>query len=159
MPAGREAATISAWALGCADAPLWLRATAVGLHGRGILIMGAPGSGKSGLALALMAHGGQLLSDDGLWLALQDAAPVLLRPETAPALIEARGIGLLHAGPVLDSVPLSIAVDLDRAEPDRLPPARAISVGRVDVPLILGASAPFLAAALVQMARQGRAEP
>ena len=58
------------------SAPLILHATAVAVAGRGLLIRGASGSGKSGLALEMMARGAQLVSDDrvivsdrddGLW--------------------------------------------------------------------------------------------
>ncbi|MFM5886059.1 MAG: HPr kinase/phosphorylase, partial [Novosphingobium sp.] len=45
------------------------QATAVAIGGRGVLIEGAPGSGKSSLALALIDRGAALIGDDGVALA------------------------------------------------------------------------------------------
>ena len=41
-----------------------LHATTVALAGQGVLILGPSGSGKSGLALQLMAMGAELVADD-----------------------------------------------------------------------------------------------
>jgi HPr kinase/phosphorylase len=140
-------------------AALWLQATGVALAGRGLLILGAPGSGKSTLALQLMALGAALISDDGLWLRPGADGPALHRPAQAPGLIEARGIGLLQAGPTVASAPLSLVADLDRTEPHRLPPRRAVAAGDRIVPLIHAAGHPSLAPALALMLRHGRAQP
>ncbi|MEJ6395651.1 serine kinase [Gymnodinialimonas sp. 2305UL16-5] len=136
---------------------VFLRASAVALDDAGVLILGASGSGKSSLALALMAYGAQLVSDDGVIAEQRAAILHLVRPETAPPLIEARGIGLLNAGPVVSSVPLHLAVDLDTPEPDRLPPRRSVAFGAAEAELIRGAGAPTLAPAVIQMLRYGRA--
>ena len=45
--------------------------TCVAIKGRGVLIEGAPGSGKSSLALALIDRGAVLVGDDGVTLAAQ----------------------------------------------------------------------------------------
>jgi HPr kinase/phosphorylase len=132
----------------------FLRATGVCLAGRGLAMIGATGSGKSGLALQMMALGARLVSDDGLWL---DASNLMIRPDTAPDMIEARGIGLLQVRPVA-TAPLSIIVDLDRAEPDRLPPWRETAAPGGPVALILGRGHPCLAAALCQYLTHGRAK-
>lgn len=153
-----EPEPITRWAAGQKGGALWLTATAVALDGRGVLVLGAPGAGKSALALGLMAHGARLISDDGVWLALSDP-PMLERPPQSPDLIEARGIGLLHAGPVVSDAPLSLVVDLDRAEAGRLPPRRLVAIGHGTCPLILGRGHPTLAGTLVILARHGRAEP
>lgn len=140
------------------DAGLFLRATAVALDGRGLMILGAPGRGKSALALQIMAHGARLVADDGLWVAPgPDGALWLTRPLTAPPMIEARHVGLLRAGPVADRAPLVLAVDLDRAEPQRLPPRRMVSHGGITAELILGAGNPTLWAVLIHHLRAGRA--
>ena len=132
----------------------FLRATGVALGGRGLALIGASGSGKSETALRMMALGARLVSDDGLWL---DAGNIMIRPDTAPDMIEARGIGLLHARPVARA-PLSCVVDLDRTEPDRLPPWRETAAPGGPVPLILGRDHPCLAAALYQYLTHGRAK-
>lgn len=149
---------ISRWAGGTQAGAIWLNGTGVAVGDRGILILGAPGTGKSGLALNLLALGAELVADDGLWLDHADGLPRITRPARSPDLIEARGIGLIRAGATRPTVPLAIMVDLDRAESERLPPRRLVATGEALRPLILGAGHNTLAPALVLMARHGRAE-
>lgn len=132
----------------------FLRATGVCLGDRGVALIGASGSGKSEVAIQMMALGARLVSDDGLWLSTENQ---MIRPDTAPDMIEARGIGLLHARPVAEA-PLSCVVDLDRAEPDRLPPRRETDAPGGAVPLVLGRDHPCLASALCQYLAHGRAK-
>lgn len=136
------------------DGRVFCRGTAVCLNGQGLLALGPSGSGKSRLALELMALGASLVADDGV-LMTEDGK--VTRPKGAPRLIEARGIGLLHTKP-MKTAPLSLIVDLSRAEPDRLPPRRLAAMPGGPVPLILGKDHPFLAAAICQYLKQGRAE-
>ena len=150
---------ITRWVTGRDSDALWLHATAVAMGETGILILGAAGSGKSSLALALMAHGATLIADDGVRLRATSEAVLLERPASSPDLIEARGVGLLRGGPITSAARLAIAVDLDRRETERLPPRRLVAIGDRSYPLILGGQAPTLAASLVIMARHGRAEP
>ena len=132
----------------------FLRATGVAMGDRGLAIIGASGSGKSSLALEMMARGARLISDDGLWL---DGANRMHRPRTAPAMIEARGIGLLRVEPVAGAALIAV-VDLDREEPDRLPPWRVTDAPGGPVALIRGRAHPCLGPALCQYLAQGRAE-
>jgi HPr kinase/phosphorylase len=145
------------WSAGQDGAMIWLNGTGVAVGEQGIAILGASGSGKSRLALSLIAHGATLIADDGIWLATDTAPPRLERPAQSPDLIEARGIGLIRAGSPLAHAPLALVVDLDRAEPDRLPPRRMVAIGDTLCPLILGAGNPTLAPALLLMAQYGRA--
>ena len=133
---------------------LYFHATAVVVGEKGVLILGPSGSGKSTLALALMALGAELICDDGVWV----DGMVLNRPATAPRLIEARGIGLLNAGPVRKTAPLSLVVDLSRAEPERLPPRRIATVHDQKVELILAAGQTTFAPPLLHLLRYGRAD-
>lgn len=134
---------------------LFFHASAVALDGAGVLILGPSGSGKSTLALALMALGAELISDDAVWL---DGA-TLHRPDTAPPLVEARGIGLLNAGPNCPKAALHLVIDLSRPEPHRLPPRRIATIGDQKVQLILAAGQPTLAPAILHLLRFGRAAP
>lgn len=141
----------------CSPAPdgrVFCRGTAVCLNGRGLLALGPSGSGKSRLALELMALGARLVADDGVWLTADSG---MERPDTAPPMVEARGIGLLYADPV-HAAPLSLVVDLAKPEADRLPPHRTIAAPGGPVPLIFGKDHPFLAAAICHYLTQGRAE-
>ena len=136
---------LSTWATATEGTRQFFHGSAVVVAGTGVLILGASGSGKSTLAIGLMAHGATLISDDGVWL--DDA--VLRRPDTAPALIEARCIGLLNAGPICEHARLGLVIDLDRPEPDRLPPQRFVTTGAEKVTLILGGEQPSLAPAIL----------
>ena len=132
-----------------------IHASAVALDGRGLLILGPPGSGKSTLALALLAMGGQLVADDRVRLVRRGDRLVASCPPSLSGLIEARGVGILRAGAAGDA-PLSLAVDLGRAEDARLPPLRHITLHGVELDLVLGPMGPHLGAALRQMLIGGR---
>ena len=136
-------------------ATLILHATAVAVAGRGLLILGASGAGKSSLALQMMAFGAGLIADDRVCLHQMAGKLVATAPERLSGLIEARGIGLLQAQ-ALGPTHLHLAVDLDRAEPDRLPAARHITLLACRIPLVLGRDAPHLAYGLMQYLRGGR---
>ena len=135
-----------------------LHATCVAVEGQGALILGQSGSGKSALALQMMAHGATLVADDRVALsmvgdtAMADAAPNLR------GLIEARGIGLLRAH-TAGTTPIRYVVDLDQNEPARLPDPDKTLVLKQSVPLLRAAGVPNLAAALMQLLKMGRVDP
>ncbi|MBF9044414.1 serine kinase [Rhodobacterales bacterium HKCCE4037] len=133
---------------------LYFNASAVAYEGRGVLLLGPSGSGKSGTALALMAHRAALIADDGVWL----RGGALMPPATAPAAIEARGIGLLNAGPLCPSAPLALVVDLAPAEPERLPPRLYVTIPDEKVTLIRPGLGPTLVPAILQLLRHGLAD-
>lgn len=108
--------------------------SAVALGGRGLLITGRPGSGKSTLALELVALGARLVADDVVLLGEEAGSLTMAAPPRLAGLIEARGIGILRLphGPA----PLRLVADLDRAEPERVPPPRARDLLGHAVPLV-----------------------
>lgn len=92
------------------------QATCVAIGGRGLLIEGLPGSGKSSLALALIDRGAVLVGDDGVLL---ERCGDRLHASPAPAIsgkLEVRNIGLLTF-PTLASVPIALIAQLDPAAP------------------------------------------
>ena len=117
--------------------------------GRALLIEGPSGSGKSSLALEMMARGADLISDDQTLLTRQGNRLVADAPTAIRGLIEARGLGLLKVEPAGPS-PVIALLDLAHPETDRLPPIRKIVV--LSIPLILfnNSLSPYLAAGLVQ---------
>lgn len=135
-----------------------LHASCVALAGRGLLITGASGSGKSGLALELMALGATLVSDDRVQLYRDGGAVMAEAPETIRGLVEARGFGLLNAEP---SGPVRIAamVDLGQTETDRLPQVRQRALLGTVVPLFHKPVYPHFPAALIQYLKCGRHAP
>lgn len=137
-------------------APLNLHGSAVALDGRGLLILGAAGAGKSGLALSLMALGARLVADDRVLLERRGDAVAAAAPPALRGLIEARGVGILRAEAV-ETATLALAVDLDAAPEARMPHLRDIRLFELRIELISGRGVPNLAAILVQMLRSGRA--
>ncbi|MFN4130816.1 MAG: HPr kinase/phosphorylase [Paracoccaceae bacterium] len=117
-------------------APVILHATTVAFEGRGILLIGASGSGKSSLALRLMGIGAALVADDQTILTLHGTDVIATCPSAIAGMIEARGVGLLNA-PHLVQATLSLVVDLDRVETDRLPDHRQITIMRQRLSLVL----------------------
>ena len=126
--------------------------------GRGILILGASGAGKSRLALGLIGRGAALVADDRVVLARSGAALVARAPAALAGLVEARGLGILRL-PAVPEAPLALAVDLDRPAAARMPQAVTITYLGVEVELISGAGFPNLEVVLTIYVQNGRAFP
>lgn len=115
------------------NAALW-QASCVAIGGRGVLIEGPPGSGKSSLALALIDRGATLVGDDGVRLAAVGdrlwAHPVA----TTLGLLEIRNVGLitLPAAPAV----VALVLRLDPAAPRFVEQAEQAARGAVGLPLI-----------------------
>lgn len=138
------------------DAAVILHASCVAIDGQGLLITGPAGSGKSSLALALMALGAGLVADDRTRLESAGAAGVIAScPETISGLIEARGLGLLRAVPA-GPTPLALVVEMGQTEESRLPPFRQIILAGRTMPLVHSQRSPHFPAALMQYIRGGR---
>lgn len=113
-----------------------VHATAVAWHGRGVLIRGASGAGKSDLALRLIGAGGLLVADDQVVLERGDAAIRALAPAALAGLLELRGVGLRRL-PYLLSVPITVVIDLIPQESvERLPELTTTEVLGVVLPVI-----------------------
>ncbi|WP_102109591.1 HPr kinase/phosphorylase [Oceaniglobus roseus] len=134
-----------------------LHAGCVALNGRGLLIRGAAGRGKSTLALRLMAHGAALVADDRTRIARQGGILFASAPPTLPPLIEARGLGLLRAD-LLAQAALAAVVDLDRASEGRLPRPATCDILGLPLPLLAGGDLPHLDAMLIQYLKAGLAD-
>lgn len=132
--------------------------TCVALGGRGLLLIGASGSGKSSLALSLMAMGATLVSDDRVVIKSEEGMMTATAPTGIEGLIEARGVGILTAK-TLESVSVAAVVDMDRVEAARLPAARQTSYLGTSIPLLHKVDAPHFAAALLQFLKSGRHAP
>jgi HPr kinase/phosphorylase len=102
-----------------------------------------------------MALGAHLVSDDRVDLELRDGVPWASAPAAIHGRIEARGIGLLAATP-LDAARLTLVVDLDRPETERLPPLHQTEILGVALPLVLFSARSYFPAAILQYLRGGR---
>ncbi|MCK4861155.1 MAG: HPr kinase/phosphatase C-terminal domain-containing protein [Rhodobacteraceae bacterium] len=134
-----------------------LHGTCVAYDQSGLLIIGTSGSGKSGLALALMGMNAVLVADDRVIVTNDEGVLFAQCPPAIKGLIEARGIGLL-AAKSQPSTLITCVVDLDQIEPDRLPPNRSLTILGVEIDLVFGKDRPNLAAALNQLMKIGRVE-
>ncbi|MFN7269838.1 MAG: HPr kinase/phosphorylase [Cereibacter sp.] len=132
-----------------------LHASCVALEGRGLLILGPSGSGKSSLALQMIGLGAALVADDQVDVTCAGDALVAAAPPALAGLIEARGVGLLRAGPVA-SVPLHLAVDLGQPASPRLPDRHGIVLLEKRIALVEGPLSAHLPVALLLYLRGGR---
>ena len=131
MPPEVDLAARCAAPIGGGERRLRLHASCVALGGRGVLLRGRPGSGKSDLALRLIDGGGSLVADDQVVLERHGAKLVARAPAVLQGMIEVRGIGILRLDAV-DAV-LDLVVDLEQAAVERLPAPAASRL--LDVPL------------------------
>lgn len=106
-----------------------LHATVVVVGGRGILLRGASGSGKSDLALRLIAAGSLstaadrplLVADDHVILTRTARGVAASAPPMLRGLLEVRGVGITTLD-VAENAMIALVVDLVRDEPvERLP--------------------------------------
>jgi serine kinase of HPr protein (carbohydrate metabolism regulator) len=96
-----------------------VHSTCVAIGGRGVLIAGRPGSGKSDLALRLIDRGAELVSDDYTELSESGGRLIARAPATIAGRMEVRGVGLVEVAAAAQA-PVCLFVDLDSV-PERLP--------------------------------------
>jgi HPr kinase/phosphorylase len=130
-----------------------LHASAVAVDGRGCLITGRTASGKSTLALEMVALGAELVADDRVDVRRAGGTLMLSAPAPIAGMVEARGVGILRL-PARPEAALALIVDLDEAERERLPERRRDLLG-VSCALVLGRERAGLAALAVVMLRTG----
>jgi serine kinase of HPr protein (carbohydrate metabolism regulator) len=121
--------------------PLNVHATCVAMPAAGtwtgVMLRGAPGAGKSDLALRLLDGGARLVADDRTDLTVEQGRLVARPPAILAGLIEARGIGILRlpADSLLPAAPVALVVDLvAAADIERMPAPQAETLLGVAVP-------------------------
>lgn len=126
-----------------------LHASCVAIDGRGVLLTGASGAGKSDLALRLIDRGASLVGDDGVTIEARDGRLLASAGPNIEGQMEIRGLGIL-AFPCVAHVPLALVVALDQEVPrmpDELLPVRVFE--GLTLPLI--ALNPFEASAAIKV--------
>lgn len=113
------------------SASLLANVTCVAVGRRGLLMEGAPGSGKSRLALALIDRGARLVGDDGVLLEVRGERLWAHPPPTIAGMIEIRGIGIAELA--TESAPLCLMLALGMAG-ERLPAPERAPLAGVSVP-------------------------
>ena len=116
-------------------------ATAVAVDGRAVLIFGAPGSGKSDLALRLIADGARLIADDGTRVHREGQGIFASPPATIAGMMEVRGLGVVTvpgAATPADAFPVALVVNLvsDPAQVARMPDPASRELAGVAVPCV-----------------------
>lgn len=113
-----------------------LHASCVALNGRGVLLLGASGSGKSDLALRMIAAGTVLVGDDQIAVTQQGETLLASPAPRLEGLLEARGVGLMRFAHV-QNVPLALAVMLvAREQVERMPQAALYHCMGAQLPLL-----------------------
>lgn len=134
---------------------LCLHASCVALDGRGLLIAGRSGSGKSALALQLMAFGARLVADDRTLITRSGNSLTARAPDPIKGLVEARGLGLIGAEAEAQAV-LFACVDLERPEAERLPQLHEREILGITLPELRRVDAAHFAAGLLQFLKSGK---
>ena len=116
-------------------APSTKHATCVDIKGSGVLIVGDSGSGKSGLAIGLIALGASLVADDQCEISIKNDKLHVSKPKSLPKCIEMRGIGLVSVPTVLRTQ-LKWVVDMDRVAEERMPEFKFTDISGHRVPTI-----------------------
>ena len=111
------------------------QAGCVALSGRGVLIEGAPGAGKSSLALALIDRGAELVGDDSVLLARRRTELVAQPHPRTQGLLEVRNLGLIPM-PCRDEVRIALVIALDPSAPRYIEDAETIEIAGACLPLI-----------------------
>ncbi|MCX7566786.1 HPr kinase/phosphatase C-terminal domain-containing protein [Sulfitobacter sp. F26169L] len=124
-----------------------LHATCVAIAGKGILITGPSGSGKSALALQLIPLGAVLVADDRTHITCDANTLFAAPPNTIAGMIEARGVGIITV-PYLETAPVALAIDMDRLERERLPLRHSMTVLDITLPCLHKVDAPYFPAAI-----------
>ena len=129
-----------------------IHATCVEVSGRGVLLTGRPGSGKSDLALRLIDPDGaavrsRLVADDRVVVENREGRLAARAPDNLHGLLEVRGVGIIEMEAVREAEIL-VAIDLDADDrPERLPDFNLQTITLEGVTLPLARLAPFEASA------------
>ncbi len=109
-----------------ATSSLLLHGSAVSLGGKGVLLLGRSGGGKSDLALQMIDRGAILIADDQVRIDREGNCLVAKPPAKLAGLIEVRGVGILRLPHTKNRLDLAVDLDLD-GEEERLPAPKTLS--------------------------------
>ncbi len=127
------------------DAMLLVHGTTVEIDGKGVLLRGPSGSGKSDLALRLMDRGAKLVADDQTVLVAEHGHLLASPPDGIAGLMEVRGMGIVRVE-YGTGVPLAVVVDLvSPQEVERMPEPSVVTY--LDIALPSFCLSPFEASA------------
>ena len=112
-----------------------VHASCVAIAGRGVLIAGRSGAGKSDLALRLIDRGATLVCDDYTVVRRSDERLLASAPDTIAGKLEVRGIGILDV-PCVGETEVALILTLDDP-PQRMPEEDMVrTIAGIAIPLI-----------------------
>ncbi len=127
-----------------------IHGTAISVEGRGVLLRGRPGSGKSDLALRLIDRGALLVADDRVDISRRAGALIMSAPTAIAGFLEIRGLGIVEVTYARTSA-LALVIDLvPRERVERLPEPEMTDILGLPVPLVR--LDPFEASAAIKVA-------
>ena len=97
-----------------------IQASAVAIGGRALLLTGAPGGGKSSLALQLIDRGAALIGDDLVRISALRGWPHALPAERQAGKLLLRGLGLITRPATTAPYPLSLIIRLAEESEDAI---------------------------------------
>ena len=106
-----------------------IHTTCIAFNGRGVLIFGAPGSGKSDLALRCIANKNAILvADDRTNIDIREGRIIASCPANIKGMLEVRGVGIhkMHSLEFLKSY----------KDMERLPEPAFYEIGGIKIPLL-----------------------
>lgn len=115
-----------------------IHTTAVAIDGTAVLLIGAPGSGKSDLALRLiMNKSAVLIADDRADISVSNNSLKVSCPKSIRGLLEVRGVGICKF-PYLTSAKVKLAVKLvpSLSDVERLPEPKTANFLGIEIPQI-----------------------
>lgn len=131
-----------------AETALVRQATGVAIGEGAVLIEGAPGTGKSSLALALIDRGAVLVGDDGVVLETWAGRLVVHPHPRTRGLLEVRNLGLLPF-PCHEAAPVALVIVLDPAAPRFIQGPETADIAGIALPQVrLWPGAPAIKAEL-----------
>ena len=116
-----------------------VHATLIDYNGKGILLTGKSGSGKSDVALRMiMDKGAKLVGDDRIILQRDGNAVLGKAPDILAKKLEVRNVGIVEIENTTEEVEICLCVELckDKTSLDRLPQNKYIDILGVDIPQI-----------------------
>ena len=116
---------------------LIMHATCVDINGSGVLIVGRSGSGKSSLAINLIALGSTLVADDQCEIVKKNNKLSVFKPTSLPSSIEIRGVGLVSV-PMVVETSLDWVVNMDEPEKKRMPDLQFTEIDGYRIPTVFG---------------------
>lgn len=117
-----------------------IHATGVNFLNKGILLIGAPGSGKSDLAYRIISKGGCLVADDVVSITVDESNVLEMSyPKQAEQSLkghmELRGIGIICVNSVLSSRLDCVLNMTPASQIERLPSKAAMTLFSQNIPL------------------------